>query len=132
MVTRLYDAELRDAGLEVTQFGVLSALDHLGEASHARLAAGFGMDGTTVTRTVGVLERRGLVIRRVGDDRRRRVYALTPEGRAALAAARPGWQRAQDRVRAVMGDGPWTAIMTAATSVSARLRRGDSPRAASR
>src|SRR5262245_9772968 len=66
LVTRLYDAELRESDLEVTQFGVLSALKHLGRATHGEIARGLGMDSTTMTRVIGVLGRRGWVISEAG------------------------------------------------------------------
>lgn len=117
LVTRLYDAELRASGLEVTQFGVLSAVNRLGQASHGRLARGFGMDSTTVTRTIGVLERRGWVERRAGADRRQRIYQVTPAGRKQLSAARAGWQRAQERVRTIVGDEALAAVMKATAAM---------------
>ena len=88
LVTRLYDAELRDSELEVTQFGVLSALNRLGEASHGQLARGLGMDSTTMTRVVAVLERRGWVARRQGHDRRQRLYVITAAGQRQVEAAK--------------------------------------------
>lgn len=117
LVTRLYDAELRASGLEVTQYGVLSAVNRLGQASHGQLARGFGMDSTTVTRTIGVLERRGWVERRAGADRRQRIYQVTPAGRRQLSAARDGWQRAQERVRSIVGDEALAAVMTATAAM---------------
>jgi DNA-binding MarR family transcriptional regulator len=117
LVTRLYDAELHESGLEVTQFGVLSAVRKLGDASHGQLARGFGMDSTTVTRTVGLLERRGWVARRIGADRRERIYRITAAGRRQLAEARAGWQRAEDRVREIVGDEALTAVLAAATAM---------------
>jgi DNA-binding MarR family transcriptional regulator len=118
LVTRLYDAELRNSDLEVTQFGVLSALHRLGTATHRQLARGFGMDGTTVTRVVAVLERRGWVARRAGADRRQRVYEITADGRQQLDAARPGWRRAQQRVSTLLGPGTLAALAEATTKMS--------------
>ena len=120
LVTRLYDAELRDSDLEVTQFGVLSALHRLGEATHGQLAKGFGMDSTTLTRVVGVLEQRGWLARRAGTDRRRRLYQITPEGREQLKAARAGWHRAQERVRAILGEETLALMVTATTKMGAK------------
>jgi DNA-binding MarR family transcriptional regulator len=103
LVTRLYDAELRDSELEVTQFGVLSALNRLGEASHGQLARGLGMDSTTMTRVVAVLERRGWVARRQGHDRRQRLYVITAAGQRQVEAAKGAWRRAQERLSNVLG-----------------------------
>src|ERR1700691_91727 len=55
VVTRIYDQELTRAGLEITQFGLLTALAAVGEANQKRLSAGFAMDSTTLTRTLGLL-----------------------------------------------------------------------------
>src|SRR6267143_4281588 len=59
VVTRVYDQELRKAGLEITQFGLLTALAATGEANQKQLSAGFAMDSTTLTRTLGLLRRQG-------------------------------------------------------------------------
>src|SRR5258706_2956244 len=69
IVTRIYDQELRKAGLEITQFGLLTALATTGEANQKRLSAGFAMDSTTLTRTLGLLRRQWLVTVRRGKDR---------------------------------------------------------------
>ncbi len=61
VVTRIYDQELRKAGLEITQFGLLTALATTGEANQKRLSAGFAMDSTTLTRTLGLLLKQGWV-----------------------------------------------------------------------
>src|SRR5258708_26691563 len=55
VVTRIYDQELRRTGLEITQFGLLTALAKVGEDNQKRLSAGFAMDSTTLTRTLRLL-----------------------------------------------------------------------------
>jgi DNA-binding MarR family transcriptional regulator len=70
VVTRIYDLELRKAGLEITQFGLLTALALTDEATQKRLSAGFAMDSTTLTRTLGLLLKQGWVRVRRGKDRR--------------------------------------------------------------
>src|SRR5262249_60711038 len=49
MVTRIYDRELRKAGLEITQFGLLTALATAGEGNQKRLRGGFRPDSTPPT-----------------------------------------------------------------------------------
>ena len=114
LVTRLYDAELRESDLEVTQFGVLSAVNRLGSATHGQLARGLGMDSTTMTRAIDVLDRRGWVARQAGRDRRQRIYAITPGGARQLDAARAGWRRAQQRVTTLLGAETLAALAGAA------------------
>src|SRR2546426_6222243 len=68
VVTRVYDQELRKAGLEITQFGLLTALAATGEANQKQLSAGFAMDSTTLTRTLGLLRRQGWIRVRRGKE----------------------------------------------------------------
>jgi DNA-binding MarR family transcriptional regulator len=91
IVTRIYDQELAKAGIEITQFGLLTALDLTGEANQKRLSAGFAMDSTTLTRTLGLLRKQGWVRLRRGKDRREHLFRLTRKGRRQLAMAQPCW-----------------------------------------
>ena len=107
MVTRIYDRELRKAGIEVTQFGLLTALAIAGEANQKRLSAGFAMDSTTLTRTLALLRKQGWIHVRPGKDRRERVFRLTRAGKKQIAAAQPHWQAAEQRLRKILGPASW-------------------------
>lgn len=107
IVTRIYDEELRRAGLEITQFGLLTALAQAGEVNQKRLSAGFAMDSTTLTRTVGLLRKQGWVRARRGKDRRERLFSLTGAGKRQMAMAQPHWERAEQRLRKEVGDAGW-------------------------
>ena len=110
VVTRIYDQELRKAGLEITQFGLLTALAATEEANQKRLSAGFAMDSTTLTRTLGLLRRQGWVRVRRGKDRRERLFRLTPAGKRQMAEAQPYWERAERRLRQELGDAGWKSM----------------------
>ena len=105
-VTRIYDEELRKAGLEITQFGLLTALAAT-EANQKRLSAGFVMDSTTLTRTLGRLLKQGWVRVRRGKDRRERLFRLTQAGKRKMAEAQRYWERAEQRLRTKLGDEDW-------------------------
>jgi DNA-binding MarR family transcriptional regulator len=107
VVTRIYDQELKRAGIEITQFGLLTALAAVGEANQKRLSAGFAMDSTTLTRTLGLLRKQGWVRARRGKDRRERLFSLTVEGRRQLAMAQPYWEQAERRLRNELGNASW-------------------------
>lgn len=94
-MTQLYDERLRQAGLRATQFTLLMALRSLGEMTLSGLAERAVMDRTTLTRNLKLLERRGLVSVRTGEDRRERRVSLTAKGEQALAEAFPLWDEAQ-------------------------------------
>lgn len=107
IVTRIYDQELRKAGLEVTQFGLLTALATAGQANQKRLSAGFAMDSTTLTRTLAVLRERGWVQVKLGKDRRERLFSLTQAGERQLVEAQPCWALAERRLRKRLGGAAW-------------------------
>jgi DNA-binding MarR family transcriptional regulator len=107
VVTRIYDQELRRTGLEITQFGLLTALAKTGEANQKRLSAGFAMDSTTLTRTLRPLRNKGWVQVKRGKDRRERLFSLTRAGERQIAEAQPQWHRAEQRLRQELGDAGW-------------------------
>jgi DNA-binding MarR family transcriptional regulator len=107
VVTRIYDQELRKAGLEITQYGLLTALELTGEANQKRLSAGFAMDSTTLTRTLALMRKQGWLHVRQGKDRRERLFSLSPAGKQQLADARPYWESAQRQLRQGLGSAAW-------------------------
>src|SRR6516225_6133258 len=118
VVTRIYDQELRRAGLEITQFSLLTALAGTGEANQKRLSAGFAMDSTTLTRTLRLLRKEGWVAVKRGKDRRERLFSLTPAGRRQLAEAQPYWESAEERLRQKLGDAGWGSMKKAVSRVT--------------
>ena len=107
VITRIYDQELRKAGLEVTQFGLLTALAATGVANQKRLSAGFAMDSTTLTRTLGLLRKHGWVQVKQGKDKRQRLFSLTRAGKRQMAEAQPYWELAEQKLRQELGDAGW-------------------------
>src|SRR5438067_13803710 len=107
VVTRIYDQELAKAGIEITQFGLLTALGLMREANQKTLSAGFAMDSTTLTRTLGLLRKQGWVHSRRGKDRRERLFRLTGAGSRQMAMAQRHWEQAERRLRKELGDTGW-------------------------
>jgi len=110
VVSRLYDQELRKSGLEITQFGLLTALSQLGEANQKRLSAGFAMDSTTLTRTLALLRKRGWIRVRRGTDRRERLFGITEAGKRQLAAAQSYYRAAEQRLRKELSEAEWRGL----------------------
>ena len=106
-VTQLYDDILRPSGLRVTQFSILGAIARLGEANLRQLEHMLAIDQTTLTRSLKLLERNRAIDRVPHSDGRIKAMTLTPKGRKALEAARPLWNRAQDRVLRELGTTAW-------------------------
>ena len=104
IVTRIYDQELKKARIEITQFGLLTALAITGGATQKRLSGGFAMDSTTLSRT---LERRGWISAKQGTDKREHIFELTAAGKRQLAKAQPHWNRAESKLRNQLGESGW-------------------------
>lgn len=108
-VTRSYDEALRPTGLKATQFTLLVAVAQGSASSITRLADFLAMERTTLTRNIQLLERRGLIAVGPEGARRARKLALTAEGRRALNGALPYWRKAQESLRANLGEDDWQA-----------------------
>ena len=109
-VTQLYEEELRPTGLRVTQFTLLMALAHVGEATQGDLGRALVLDSTTLTRMLKLLEQEGLVRSSPGRDRRQRHLSLTLAGKRKLEHVRPHWEKAQTRLQASLGKHEWDTV----------------------
>jgi DNA-binding MarR family transcriptional regulator len=106
-VTQLYDDGLRPSGLRVTQFSVLAAIARMGEANLKQLENTLAIDQTTLTRSLNLLERDGVIERASHPDGRVKAMRLTPKGRRALEVARPLWAETQAKVLRELGPNVW-------------------------
>jgi len=102
-ITRLYGQFMATTGLEPTQYSLLVACSLTGGATVSKLAEYFALDRSALARNLAVLEKRGLVKVKHGDDRRTRKIALTPFGESTLANALPHWREAQNAVESKFG-----------------------------
>jgi len=110
-VSRLYDEELRSVGLRTTQYSLLRYLKHCGEVRQRDLGARTSLDETTLTRNLRPLVDAGWVAIDAGEDRREKLVSLTDAGAAKLLAARPAWERAQERMRLHLPKAEWSRLM---------------------
>jgi DNA-binding MarR family transcriptional regulator len=102
-ITRLYDGYMQKSGLRATQFTILSQLMLRGEMPIGKLADILGMERTTLTRNLTLLEQRKWVSIEAGDDPRSRVIAITTMGRGAVRRGFPYWSQAQAHVGKMLG-----------------------------
>lgn len=105
--TQLYDEEMRGSGLTTPQFTLLQVLSRAGALTQGRLGELLALDSTTLSRTLRPLEKSGWIAIRPGEDRRHRHVELAPAGRRKLERAEPRWERAQSRLRALLGGDEW-------------------------
>src|SRR5881397_3466105 len=136
VVTQVYDDVLRPSGLRVTQFSILATIGRMGEANLKQLENALAIDQTTLTRSLNLLERDGVIERASHPDGRIKAMRLTSKGRRALEVARPLWAHAQGKVLGELGTKAWAAAqrrLTHLLHVAVEKRRlGRKQRALSR
>lgn len=110
-VTLLYDNAFRSSGLLSTQLGVLHVIYKSDSIRISHLAKELGMDRTTLTRNLSVLERQGFIKISSGKDNRTRIVAITSKGRTTVAKAIPLWNEVQRKVKQNMGETLWNELM---------------------
>jgi len=110
VVTRVYDALLRDTGLKASQLAVLAAVAASDSVSIAELSKRLTMDRTTLTRNLRPLLASELV--HVGEEgwRRSKLVRITKSGQQRLSAAMPLWESAQKDVFNRFGAKRWHAM----------------------
>ena len=94
-ITRLYDSHMQESGIRVTQFTVLSQLMLRGEMPVGKLAGFLGIERTTLTRNLALLETKKWISTKPGEDPRARMIAITAQGRGVVRRGFPYWAKAQ-------------------------------------
>ena len=109
-VTRTYDDMLRPTGLRATQLSILVAVAIDGAMSITGLAKLLCTDRSTLTRNLRPLEDQGLIMIGPEGRYRSRTLEITKHGRARLGEALPLWEKAQNALRARLGDSNWAEM----------------------
>jgi DNA-binding MarR family transcriptional regulator len=102
-ITRLYDSHMQESGIRVTQFTILSQLMLRGEMPVGKLAGILGVERTTLTRNLALLEGERWISTRPGEDPRSRIIAITAQGRGIVRRSFPQWSKAQAQVGKLLG-----------------------------
>ena len=110
-VTLLYDNAFRSSGLLSTQLGVLHVIYKSDSIRISHLAKELGLDRTTLTRNLSVLQRQGFIKISSGKDNRTRIVTITNKGRTTIAKAIPLWNDVQNKVKEQMGETLWNELM---------------------
>jgi DNA-binding MarR family transcriptional regulator len=105
----------------MTQFNLLVAVALAQEMPLTRLAEMLVLDRTTLARNLKPLERQGLLAIEAGTDRRVHLIRVTPNGLQVLKEALPYWRRAQELVKARLGQKEWDAFSAHLQVAMARI-----------
>ena len=121
-VTRMYEDFLRDKGLNITQFSLLSVIRAGKELSVSTLGRDMGLDRTSITRALAPMERDGLIHSRPGADKRIRIVSVTNKGRKLVEDAAPKWRQAQEALMQTIGEDRWRAMRRLLRDTTRRVR----------
>ena len=102
-ITRLYDSLMQGSGVRITQFTILSQLMLRGEMPIGRLAGILGMERTTLSRNLNLLEDNEWVSVNAGEDPRARLIGITARGRGIVRRGFPYWSKAQAHIGNMLG-----------------------------
>jgi DNA-binding MarR family transcriptional regulator len=112
-VTSLYDMALRETGLRSTQFAILVGIAKNQPVSMGALADVLVIDSTTLTRSLRLLQKEGLVAISSRAAMRQRFLTITAEGKRTLARSLPAWRAAHERFVATIGSEYWVELRSA-------------------
>jgi DNA-binding MarR family transcriptional regulator len=102
-ITRFFNTYFRPLDMTSEQFSLLIGIGAALGITVADLAAESGVDATTLSRNVQILEKRKLV-RGVGRGRAGKRLELTRTGRSLLEKAVPLWREARAELAATLGE----------------------------
>jgi DNA-binding MarR family transcriptional regulator len=102
-ITRLYDSHMQQSGIRATQFTILSQLMLRGAMPVGKLAGILGMERTTLTRNLALLETQKWISTKPGEDPRARMIAITVQGRGVVRRTFPFWSKAQAEAGKLLG-----------------------------
>ena len=105
-LTQFLTDHMKSSDLSVAQFGLMAQIAAASEDSLGALAERTGLDPSTLSRNLQVLEREGLVEMAPDEiDSRRRAVWLTESGARRLEAALEQWRHAHNKLAALIDVG---------------------------
>jgi DNA-binding MarR family transcriptional regulator len=109
-VSRLYDLALAASGIRATQMAILTAVAKFQPVAMSRIGQILVLDQTTLTRSIRLLQKQGLLEISARSVRRQRFVTLTDSGVNALALAVPLWRAVQAKFLSDMGKDNWSIL----------------------
>jgi DNA-binding MarR family transcriptional regulator len=102
-ITWFMEERMRATGLNIAQFGLMTQIAAAPDDTIGALAERCGIEQSTLSRNLRLLERDGLVeIVTTEKDLRRRAVWLTEQGASSLEAAMPVWRAAHVALAALI------------------------------
>lgn len=104
VITSLYEEEFRPHHVKASQFNLLVVVAKAGPVRRIDVGKYADIDPSTLTRNLAVMITNGWIEEVIeGDDGRGNPLQITQKGRRLIEAIGPGWRRAQQRARKLLG-----------------------------
>lgn len=117
-LTNLYESALEPVGLRSTGFTILLEVAKSEPVAIGVLAKTLGLDSTTMTRNLRLLQKKALLSISDRSSDRQRFVTLLPEGRKVLKRCLPLWRKAQKKFVGKVGVDSWRALREALEKLS--------------
>lgn len=128
-VTQAYDAALHKTGMRSTQFAILVGIAKKQPVSISALADLLVIDPTTLTRSLGLLRKEGLITISNRSAMRQRFLAITDKGERALARTLPAWRKVQEQFVSTVGAEQWNDLRNKLENLARTVVAMDEPAA---
>jgi DNA-binding MarR family transcriptional regulator len=109
-VTSLFDSAMQKSGIRSTQFAILVGVAKNQPVAIGTLGGILLIDQTTLTRSLQLLRKEGLITTSERSTMRQRFLQLTPRGRKTLLRALPFWRKTQAEFQSAVGSACWTNL----------------------
>ncbi len=103
-ITEYYDMALKEVGLTTSQYSLLKNLGRLEIASTSELAEQVNLDRSTLVRNLKPMLEKGMIVDLAKKNARNHQFQVSERGLALLEEANPRWQKAQDGIKAYLGE----------------------------
>ena len=109
-VTRMYDIALQDSGIRSTQLTILVGIAKNQPVPIGALGDVLIIDPTTLTRSLRLLEKQGLIAISGRSTMRQRFLSITRKGERILARSLPAWRKIHKHFLSTVGSRYWTDL----------------------
>jgi DNA-binding MarR family transcriptional regulator len=106
-VTKLYDTAFQGCGIRSTQFTILVGIAKTQPTSLTALSEVLVIDRTTLTRSLRLLQKQGLIDVSARAAMRQRFVSLTSKGEQTLRKSVPGWRKTHEKFVKAVGSEYW-------------------------
>lgn len=99
-ITKLYDRQIKKAGITCQQFSTLECIREMQPVSVTELSRKMGLDRTSLSRNLKIMKS-NFLIEDHGEKGRSRQIVLSEYGKTTLLEAEKQWERAQENLESM-------------------------------